>query len=302
MSSEIKARPMYARAFLCLAAFVILSVNVAAQDRTEIQWQDGPTIGDLGGMATISVPKGYRFAGKAGALRVLEITQNPAEGNELGVVIPVTKNDNDFWYAIFEFDDTGYVDDNDRGNLDPDAILGSLQKNTDEANRSRQQRGWPSFFITGWEQRPFYNQSTNNLTWAVEGYSNDPKGGRDDSVNYSVRILGRRGAMSADLVVSPNQTQAVIPQFESLLSGFSFVPGQRYAEFRAGDKVAKYGLTGLILGGAVVAAAKTGLLAKFWKLLIFLFAALLAWIKKMLRFLKRLLQGKASEEQPAGQG
>ena len=38
--------------------------------------------------------------------------------------------------------------------------------------------------------------------------------------------------------------------------------GQQYAEWRSGDKVAAYGLTGLITGGAAVAAAKTGLLAK----------------------------------------
>lgn len=298
----IKPLSIYATVLLALVVSVALSANVDAQDRTNIQWQDGPTVGDLGEVARVNVPQGYRFAGKAGAVRVLELTQNPPDGDELGVVIPITKNDKDFWYAIFEFHDVGYVSDSDKDKLDAGAILESLQKGTEEANRTRQARGWPSFFISGWAQSPFYNPTTNNLTWAVEGYSNDPKSGREDSLNYSVRILGRRGAMSADLVVSPDQTQATIPQFESLLSGLTFVPGQTYSDFRAGDKVAKYGLTGLILGGAVVAAAKTGLLAKLWKLFVVLFAGLLAAIKRFFRRLKRLLTGHASEEEPVGQG
>ena len=50
-----------------------------------------------------------------------------------------------------------------------------------------------------------------------------------------------------------------------LLEGFSFVGGKTYAEYRQGDKMAGYGLAALIGGGAFAAAAKSGLLAKFFK-------------------------------------
>ena len=38
--------------------------------------------------------------------------------------------------------------------------------------------------------------------------------------------------------------------------------GSKYSEWRSGDKVAQYGLTGLITGGLVVGAAKLGILSK----------------------------------------
>lgn len=48
-------------------------------------WQLGPTDGDLGGIASISVPEGYQFVGQGGAGRFLELLENPSSGDELGV-------------------------------------------------------------------------------------------------------------------------------------------------------------------------------------------------------------------------
>jgi len=52
------------------------------------------------------------------------------------------------------------------------------------------------------------------------------------------------------------------------LDGFRFKSGEKYAEFTQGDKIAKYGLTALIAGGAGAAATKFGIfkfLGKFGK-------------------------------------
>jgi len=61
------------------------------------------------------------------------------------------------------------------------------------------------------------------------------------------------------------------------LSKTRFEDGKRYQDFNAStDKVAEYGLTGLVLGGAglgLAKAAKIGLLAKFGKVLIGLLIA-----------------------------
>src|SRR5207248_1264155 len=51
------------------------------------------------------------------------------------------------------------------------------------------------------------------------------------------------------------------------------------ADRRPGDKVAEYGLTGLIVGGAVAAAVKTGLLKGLWK---FIVAGIAAFWKLLL--------------------
>jgi uncharacterized membrane-anchored protein len=90
----------------------------------------------------------------------------------------------------------------------------------------------------------------------------------------------------------------VVPNFESLLSGFSFLPGGSYAEFRSGDKIAKYGLATLVAGGATALAVKTGLLAKLWKLIVVGLAGLAGLLKRAWAYLKRVLSGKAADETP----
>jgi uncharacterized membrane-anchored protein len=247
-------------------------------------------------MAEIQVPAGYKFAGKDGAKRFLELTENPPSGRELGVIIPAEKDEGGFWFVIFEFEDVGYVKDEDRDKLDASALLKSLQEGTEEANKVRKERGWDAFHITGWYKAPFYDARTNNLTWAIRGRGDNPQD--SETVNYSTRILGRRGTMNVDLVLGADGVTATVPKFEDVMTGFSYVEGQRYAEYRAGDKIAEYGLAALITGGAGAVLVKSGLLQKFWKLIVVGFVALAASLKKMFAYLKRILTGKAGEESP----
>ncbi len=72
-----------------------------------------------------------------------------------------------------------------------------------------------------------------------------------------------------------------MPEFRRLIAGHSFTAGQDYGSYRSGDKVAEYGLAALAAGGALALAAKTGLLAKFWKLIVAGVVALGAGIKRM---------------------
>jgi len=74
--------------------------------------------------------------------------------------------------------------------------------------------------------------------------------------------------MKATLVSAPQDLDRDIAVFKASLGGFDFVPGERYAEWKAGDRVAEYGLAALVLGGAAVVATKTGFFKAFWKLLV----------------------------------
>ena len=226
---------------------------------SSINWQSGPCIAKLGEQATLSIPEGYLFTDRNGALEFMELTQNPPSGEELGVIIP----EKDDWFVVFEFSDSGYVKDDEKDSLDADAILSSYKEGTEKANDIRESKGWAPIHITGWEQRPYYDVVTNNLTWSMiidsEGYK---------SINHSVRLLGRRGVMNADLVIDPQGLDSTIPAFNKLISTFNYNAGNRYSEYRKGDKLASYGLTALIAGGVGAAAVKSGLLAKFWKLIV----------------------------------
>jgi uncharacterized membrane-anchored protein len=94
----------------------------------------------------------------------------------------------------------------------------------------------------------------------------------------------------------------VVPEFEGLLGGLTFVPGQKYSEFRAGDKIAEYGLTALIAGGAAAVALKSGLLAKLWKVIVVALVALASAMKRLFAWLKRLIKGEAAQGSTLPQG
>ena len=83
---------------LALTALIMLGTGMAVrgwaqepaqpdakpQPKVHIDWQDGPTLAKLGDIAEINIPEGYRFAGKDGATKVLQLTQNSPSGRELG--------------------------------------------------------------------------------------------------------------------------------------------------------------------------------------------------------------------------
>jgi uncharacterized membrane-anchored protein len=126
-------------------------------------------------------------------------------------------------------------------------------------------------------------------------------------VNFNTRVLGRKGIVSLNLVCDPEDLPASKPEVATLLEGTAFKSGSRYEDFNSKtDKIAEYGLAGLILGGAGLGAAKLvkiGLLAKFWKVIL---AAIVAGKKAILlafagvaAFAKRLFGRKGRGAAPA---
>ncbi len=265
--------------FLLLAVALSLVAGPAYAQSSEgsgIEWQEGPGTGQLGDIAKIRIPEGFRFAGRDGVRRFMELTQNPVSGEELGVMVSPSGPDEQAWFVIFEFNPIGYVKDDEKGKLDADAILKSLKTGNERGNDERRKRGWATLDLVGWSTPPRYDPITNNLTWAIRASSQG-----SEVINHSVRLLGRKGVMDADLVLGPAQVGTAVPGFDTLLTGFEFVPGNRYAEWTKGDKVAAYGLTALVAGGVGAAAVKSGALGKLWKLVVFGVLAGIAALKKL---------------------
>jgi uncharacterized membrane-anchored protein len=263
---------------IVLAALVsLLALPAPARAQgAAVDWQAGPMRGALGRVAEIDVPSGFVFVDAANARRLLEVNQNLVSGDELGAVAPEGDGPEDSWVVFFEFDESGYVSDEERGELDAQELLDTLRDGNAAGNEERERRGWDRLELVGWAKEPFYDPKTNNLTWATRLRSSS-----GETINWSTRLLGRRGTMNVDLVIQPDQLQSALPRFEELLAGFAYVEGQRYAEFRAGDKVAEYGLTALIAGGAGALGAKTGLFGKLWKGIVAAGVALAALAKKL---------------------
>ncbi|GGA71199.1 hypothetical protein GCM10011521_06660 [Arenimonas soli] len=238
-----------------------------------LDWTIGPATVSVPGGAQFEVPEGFAFLDADETVKFQEINQN-IPGNRQTVFAPLNLE----WFALFEFEDTGYIQDNEE--IDADAILEGIRESQREANEELKKRGWATMTIDGWSYNPRYDPESNRLEWALTATSH-PTGQK--VVNFNTRILGRRGVMKVTLVTEPVHLEADVPGFKAALAGFGFLPDEQYAAFREGDKVAAYGLGALILGGAAAAGAKSGLLKSVGKFILFgvlaLFAGLWSRIK-----------------------
>jgi uncharacterized membrane-anchored protein len=239
----------------------------------------GPAKAIMGSVAQVQVPEGYLFSDSKGTRTLLQAMGNPTNGRELGFLAPTNMD----WFVVFEFDNIGFVKDDDKDKLDAAAMLKSIKAGTEQSNEQRRKMGAPELHVVGWEQPPKYNPESNNLEWAVRAESQG-----EPIVNYNTRLLGRKGVMEVSLVVAPDKMSTTLPVFQALMKDYSFKQGERYAEFKSGDKVARYGLAALITGGAAAVAYKTGLLgklgalfAKAGKFLILGVIAVFAFIRKI---------------------
>ncbi|HJU67898.1 MAG TPA: DUF2167 domain-containing protein [Gemmatimonadaceae bacterium] len=279
---------------LAVLASLTTASSLSAQSDDErrdifnsIEWTDGPAEGRLGDVAHLAVPENCRFTGAKGAETFLELTENPTSGTEVGLLLCSTESadssaDPQRWFVVYEYDASGYVKDDEKTQLDADKILSTLREGNAAGNRERRRRGWSELTLDGWIRPPYYDESTNNLTWATRVIADG-----DTAANHSVRLLGRGGVMKVDLVTDPAGLTAVLPSFDGVVATTKFNPGNTYAEWRSGDKVAAYGLTALVAGGAAV---KLGLFGKLWKLIlaggkaiIVGVVAALAWARSLFR-------------------
>lgn len=223
-----------------------------------------PATVKLGSVAELKLPDGF-FAIDPGSLKKFyDFTRNSYNDRAVGVVIAPGD-----WMLFFDYDDSGYVKDEEKNALDSGKLMKAMTANEDASNKARAERGWDAMKISGWAAEPHYDTKTHNLKWAVKLTSS-----RDNFqshwINESIRLLGRGGVMEVTLVTGNDTFSADSAAAASLLAThYTYVSGQRYAEFKEGDKMAEYGLAALVLGGAGAVAFKMGFFQKFWKLLVF---------------------------------
>src|SRR5206468_4268295 len=187
----------------CLAWLVGAEPAAAQKPKSEeettrefraLAWQRGPTDGHMGGTATIKVGDGQAFLDGQNTRRFLELNGNPPRDNHYTLV---SQDPN--WFAVFHFEDRGYVKDDEK--LDPGAILKALKDSDEPGNAERKRLGMAPLYTDGWHVPPHYDAATRRLEWGVRlrGDTGPPV------VNYTVRILGRRGVMSATPVPEPQR-------------------------------------------------------------------------------------------------
>lgn len=250
-----------------------------------VKLTSGPAKVALGSIAEYDLPAGQHFVGADSLELFFKLTKNMRGGNEVGVVVS-----DEHWMMFFDYDEVGYVKDDDKDKLDPEKLMQSLVEAQQRGNEARKEQGWDEMKLVGWAAVPHYDEGTHNLKWALK-LSSSADNYNEVWINENIRLLGRGGYMNVTLVANPERFESASRAAGTLLaSNFGYSSGQRYAEWKQGDKIAAYGLSALVLGGGAVAAAKMGLLsnlgvllAKSWKLVVLGVGALGAGISKFFR-------------------
>jgi len=248
--------------------------NPQAQQLVEdLDYQQGVVaLGDIG--VELRVPQNFYFLSASHARKtIVDIWGNPPVSAEkvLGMILPATKTPvDDTWGAVITFDEDGYVSDEDAAKIDYSELLQQMQEATRLASEERVKQGFSTLRLVGWASPPFYDKTAKKLHWAKElEFGGDVR----HTLNYDVRALGRKGVLKINFVAGVDQLMEIKDVIPAVMSMPEFTQGFRYEDYMPGaDKVAAYGIGGLIAGKALTKlgffAVALAFLKKGWILVV----------------------------------
>jgi uncharacterized membrane-anchored protein len=292
------------RSTLLLA--VCLSLGVAGAQAQEISLsaaleasftyrQGDVVLGD--GLATLHVPASFRYLGPEDSRRLLiEGWGNPPMDAPLGMILPTALSplSEDGWGVVITYDEDGYVEDDEAETLNYSELLADMQEGTRAESEARAKDGYESIELVGWASPPRYDAATHKLYWAQElAFGGTP----EHTLNYGIRVLGRRGVLVLNAVSAMSMLNAVQADMQSVMSFVDFSEGHRYADFVPGvDKVAVYGIGALVAGKL---AAKVGLFKLLLPALVAAKKLVIVGVVALAAFFRRLFGRKTPAEAPS---
>ena len=248
-----------------------------------------------GGFATIDVPKGFKFLDAAQSKTVIvDLWGNPDANGIIGMLFPekYTPTQDGSWAFTVSFDGMGHVDDDDAEDMDYAELLTNLKQETLDGNAEREKAGYESIQLVNWASTPYYDKDRKVLHWAKELKFGNAE---TNTLNYDVRVLGRKGVLSLNAVGSIAALPEVKPVINYLLSSVKFTPGNQYADFDPDiDQVAAWTIGGLVAGKVL---AKVGLWALFAKYIKLIFIAIAAAGGAVWKWIKGR-KNKSEDQQP----
>lgn len=266
-----------------------LSLQIAEIEKS-LNYQYGEiSLGE--GMAKLKVPKGFKYLDATQAEYVLtELWGNPASGTSLGMLVPENKGvlNDDTWVFDIEFEEMGYVKDDDAAEIDYTELLATMKKDMAEGNKERVANGYEEIELIGWAAKPFYDNEKKTLHWAKELNFG---GAETNTLNYNVRLLGRKGVLMLNAIAGMNSLPEVRQNIPLVLNSVSFEQGHSYFDFDPDvDDVAAWTIGSLVAGKLLTKVGFFALLLKFWKIIA---VALVSGGGALFRFLK----GRKKEEE-----
>ncbi len=244
----------------------------------------------VGTVAEVKLGDGWLFLPAAKGRQFLKDLGNHPGSSTLGVAIPPDFLESNT-FAVYSYADDGHVSDDEAP--DYDDLLADMKASAKEQSAERKKLGEGGVELLGWAEPPHYDKAQHKLYWAekLQFEGNDGL-----TLNYNVRVLGRAGHLVVNGVGGIEQLDLVAKHSKKLLEVTEFLEGQRYENFDpAYDKVAAYGIGGLIAGKV---ALKVGLFAKLALLLKAFIKPIIAGVVLIGVGIARLF-GRKKNEQPA---
>ncbi len=244
------------------------------------------------GLATLDLPADFRYLDPQETAIVLRAWGNPPGRETLGMLVPAGVHvlTPEGWGVIISFSEDGYVKDDDAGKIDYRELLKTMQQATREANPERAKAGYATVELVGWAEPPRYDSVAHKLYWAKDLKFTDDSA---HTLNYNIRVLGRRGVLVLNAVASMDRLASVKRDMAKVMGFVEFNGGHRYADFIPGtDKVAEYGIAALIAGGL---AAKAGLFKVLLGALIALKKFIALGLVAAAAFLRKLFGRKSTD-------
>lgn len=210
--------------------------------------------------ATITVPDNYIYLNAQDAEEVLtRIWDNPPSDFTLGMLLPanIAPMEDNSWAVSIEYDEKGYVSDEDAADTDYDDLLQQMKDSTAEDNEWREEEGYEPITLMGWAADPAYDAQAHKVSWAKElKFGNDEL----NILNYNIRILGRQGVLELDFIASMSQLDTINSELDTVSKMVEFNEGSRYSDFNPDtDIVAEDGVGSLVSGLPPI--AELGILA-----------------------------------------
>ncbi|MBL8001244.1 MAG: DUF2167 domain-containing protein [Flavobacteriales bacterium] len=232
-------------------------------------WQRG-TVPLGNGVATLNIPEGFKFLDEEQTRRVLvDLWGNPSANGCLGMIFPESDGvlmDGGYAFVV-QYDEIGYVKDDDADDIDYDDLLKNMQEEEVEENKQRVEQGFEPAYTLGWASPPFYDKENKVLHWAKEIKFGDDA--ESNTLNYNVRVLGRKGVLVLNAVAGMAELELVKKHVPDMLNVVKFNDGYRYDQFDSNvDEVAAWTIGGLVAGKVLAKAGILALLLKNIKLVI----------------------------------
>ncbi|HWB62223.1 MAG TPA: DUF2167 domain-containing protein [Chitinophagales bacterium] len=250
---------------------------------------------EIGGVAKFEVPKGFKFLNAEDSKYVLHnLWGNPPSDETLGMIFPSYASDviPATWAIEITYDESGHVKDDDAKDINYADLLKEMQKSVEESNPERKKQGYPTAVLLGWAEPPYYDAENKKLLWAKRiKFESDTS----ETLNYNIRVLGRKGVLVLNGIGTMEDLEVIKSSTANILPNMNFTDGNKYTQFDSNlDKVAAYGIGGLIAGGVLM---KTGLLAKIGILLLKFIKPILVGAAAIGSAVWRFITGKNKDDQ-----